>query len=168
MTAYFDGDGSPFDDKVRNVYQKSPKLKFWNSFMDGKLPVKCSDPSVEWCVWCIPGERALIEALSWNAKGGIAKVLSMGGKEAVFEVDYAALGLPAPLAEGAPSAEAAGDKMDSLMDDGDGGLGSQGLALDDSPLDFYNMIEKGAQPAGKKGFSVKFGTYGCFVGEFTR
>jgi hypothetical protein len=168
MTAYFDGDGSPFDDKVRNVYQKSPKLKFWNSFMDGKLPVKCSDPSVEWCVWCIPGERALIEALSWNAKGGIAKVLSMGGKEAVFEVDYAALGLPAPLAEGAPSAEAAGDKMDSLMDDGDGGLGSQGLALDDSPLDFYNMIEKGAQPAGKKGFSVKFGTYGCFVGEFTK
>jgi hypothetical protein len=92
----------------------------------------------------------------------------MGGKEAVFKVDYAALGLPAPLAEGAPSAEAAGDKMDSLMDDGDGGLGSQGLALDDSPLDFYNMIEKGAQPAGKKGFSVKFGTYGCFVGEFTR
>ena len=30
------------------------------------------------------------------------------------------------------------------------------------------MIEKGAQPAGKKGFSVKFGTYGCFVGEFTK
>lgn len=168
MTAYFNGDGAPFDDTVRNIYQKSPKLKFWNSFMDGRLPVKCSDPSAEWCVWCIPGERALVEALSWNAAGGQA---------AVFEIDYAMLDLPLPPADGAPGVEAAGSRMDSIMGDsmedafdavGADGFGSSLGQLDDSPLDFENLLEKGPQPVGKKGFTVTFGPYGVFVGEFTK
>ena len=48
-------------------------------------------------------------------------------------------------------------------DAGDFGIGE----LDESPLDFANLLEKGRQPAGKKGFSVTFGPYGCFVGEFS-
>ncbi len=162
MTAYFNGDGAPFDDLVRGTYQKSPKLRYWNSFMEGPLPVKCSDPSVEWCVWCIPGERALVEALSWNGKGG---------QTAVFEIDYAMLGLPLPAAEGTPGMNAARAVMEKAMEDmldfdGDGGDLGVG-ELDDSPLDFVNLLEKGQQPAGKKGFSVTFGPHGAFVGEFT-
>ncbi len=163
MTTYFIGDGTPFDDLVQGVYQKSPTLKFWNSFMEGPLPVKCSDPAAEWCVWCIPGERAMLEALSWNAQGG---------QTAVFEIDYAMLGLPAPAAEGTPGLENARNLMEKAVDNmiefgddaGDFGVG----ALDESPLDFTNLLEKGPQPVGKKGFSVRFGGNGVFVGEFTK
>ena len=159
MTAYFNGDGARFDDKVRNVYQKSPDMKFWNSFMEGERPVKCSDPSVEWCVWCIPGKCAMIEALSWDRKGG---------QTAVFEVDYGKLGLPAPAENGAPGIKSSDSLMNDAIenafdDDAEPFVGS----LADSPLDFTNLIEKGPQPAGKKGFSLKFGPCGVFVGEFT-
>ncbi|MBP5232552.1 MAG: hypothetical protein J6333_04030 [Planctomycetes bacterium] len=137
MTAFFTGDGAPFDDKVRNVYQKSPRLRFWNSFMEGPLPVTCSDPTTEWCVWCVPGERALVEALSWNPEGGQA---------AVFKVDWKALGLPVPAADGAPGAETA--------------------ALKDQSLALRDLLAERRLPVGRQGFTVKFGPYGVFVGEF--
>lgn len=162
MTAEYAGDvrTAAFDALVQNTYQRDKSLRYWNSFMDGKLPVKCSDPSAEWCLWSIPGKRALLEALSWNGKGG---------QTAVFEIDYAALGLPEPIAEGAPCAKSAAANPMTMEDDplgsGDDDLGID--TLDESTLDFWNLLEKGPQPVGKRGFSVKFGPHGVFAGELT-
>ena len=163
MTAEYCGDDrtSGFDVLVQTTYMKNKSLSYWNSFMDGKLPVKCSDPTVEWCVWCIPGERALLEALSWN---------KAGGQTAVFEIDYKALGLPEPKAKGAPLAENADGLRKELM--GDDALDLDGPrvrigSLDDQPVLCQDLVMKAPQPLGKQGFSVKFGPYGDFVGEIT-
>ena len=163
MIAEYAGDNrvSPFDYLVQRTYQCHKAMRYWSSFMDGKLPVKCSDPTVEWCVWCIPGERALIEALSWNGKGG---------QTAVFEIDYDALGLPHPIQEGAPRPESADEIRAKMMEDetlelSEDDLG--GMMLDDSPLDFKNLIDGAELPIGAKGFSVQFGPFGDFAGELT-